>query len=65
MSDRELIAALRRLKVETGSLACMGCGHEHNCGIHGCAILRKTIAWLEQTLAEDRPSSVMGYRDER
>ena len=26
MSDRELIAALNRLKVETGSLACMGCG---------------------------------------
>lgn len=28
MSDRELLAALRRLKVEAGSLACMGCGHE-------------------------------------
>ena len=41
MSDRELIAALRRLKVETGSLVCLGCGYEHNCGIHGCAILRK------------------------
>ena len=65
MSSRELIAALRRLKVETGSLACMGCGYEHNCGIHGCAILRKTISWLEQTLAEDRPHSVMEYRDER
>ena len=65
MSDRELIAALRRLKVETGSLVCVGCGYERNCGIHGCAILRKTIAWLEKTLAEDRPSSVMEYRDER
>lgn len=41
MSDRELIAALRRLKVETGSLVCVGCGYEHNCGIHGCAILQK------------------------
>ena len=65
MSDRELIAALRRLKVETGSLVCLGCGSEHNCGVHGCAILRKTIAWLEQTLAEERPSSVMEYRDAR
>lgn len=65
MSGRELIAALRRLKVETGSLVCVGCGYEHNCGIHGCAILRKTIAWLEQTPAEGRPSSVMEYRDER
>jgi hypothetical protein len=65
MSSRELIAALRRLKVETGSLVCVGCGYEHNCGVHGCAILRKTIAWLEKTLAEDRPSSVMEYCDER
>lgn len=65
MSDRELIAALRRLKVQTGSLACLGCGYEHNCGIHGCRILRETVAWLEQTLAEGRTSSVMEYRDER
>ena len=65
MSDRELIASLRRLKVQTGSLACLGCGREHNCGIHGCAILRKTIAWLERKLAEDKLRSVMEYRDGR
>lgn len=46
MSDRELIAALNRLKVETGSLACMGCGYEHNCGVHGCAILREAEAYI-------------------
>ena len=63
MSDRELIAALRRLKVETGSLVCVGCGYEHNCGIHGCAILRKTIAWLERKLAEGNACSVTEYRD--
>ncbi len=65
MTDRELIAALRRLKVQTGSLACLGCGYEHNCGIHGCAILREMIAWLERKLAESRACSVMEYRDER
>nr|DAI79744.1 MAG TPA: hypothetical protein [Caudoviricetes sp.] len=65
MGDRELIAALWRLKVKTGSLVCVGCGYEHNCGIHGCAILRKTIAWLERKLAEDKARSVMEYRDER
>lgn len=64
MSDRELIAALRQLKVETGSLVCLGCGYEHDCGIHGCAILREMIAWLERTLAEGRPHSVMECRDE-
>lgn len=36
----DLIKALRSLSIETGSLACLGCGHEHNCGIHGCAIIR-------------------------
>ena len=65
MRDEDLLAALRRLKVETGSLVCVGCGHEHNCGIHGCAILRKTIAWLERKLAEDKSRSVMEYRDGR
>lgn len=48
MSDRELIAALNRLKVETGSLACMGCGYEHNCGIHGCAVIREVSETLQR-----------------
>jgi len=30
MRDQELVNALRRLKVEIGSLACLGCGYEHN-----------------------------------
>ena len=37
----DLLRAIRRLKVETGSLACFGCGYERDCGIHGCAILRE------------------------
>lgn len=41
MNDKDLLQALRRLKVETGSLACLGCGHENNCGLNGCAILRE------------------------
>lgn len=48
MNLTELIKALKRLKVETGSLACMGCGHEHNCDIHGCAIIRAAVDALEQ-----------------
>lgn len=43
MKDNELISALKRLKVETGSLACQGCGYEHNCGIHGCALISAAI----------------------
>ena len=41
MRDQELVSAIRRLKVETGSLACMGFGHEHNCGVSGCAVMRE------------------------
>lgn len=63
MSDNDLIAALRRLKVQTGSLVCLGCGREHNCGIHGCAILRETISFVEKKLWEDKSRSVMAYRD--
>nr|DAW08212.1 MAG TPA: hypothetical protein [Caudoviricetes sp.] len=51
MKTDELIEALRRLKVQTGSLACLGCGHEHNCGVHGCAIMREAADKL-QAVAE-------------
>lgn len=47
MTTNKLIKALQRLKVETGSIACLGCGHEHNCGIHGCAIIREAAEKLE------------------
>lgn len=63
MKDNELIAALRRLRVETGSLACLGCGHEHSCGIHGCAVMRAAADRLEALTQADRPQSVMTYRD--
>lgn len=46
MEHKELLAALRRLRVQTGSLACAGCGHEHNCGVHGCAIIREAVKAL-------------------
>ena len=46
MTRTELLAELRRLKVQTGSIACLGCGYEHNCGIHGCAILREAETYI-------------------
>ena len=48
MKTNELIAALRRMKVETGSLICFGCGHEHNCSTRGCALIREAADQLEQ-----------------
>lgn len=49
----KIIPMLRRLKIETGSLACLGCGHENSCSIHGCAILRETIEILEDVAEKE------------
>lgn len=48
MRTEDILAALRRVKVETGSLACMGCGCEHDCGIHGCRIMREAAELIEK-----------------
>ena len=54
MTTNDLLEALARLRVETGSLACLGCGHEHNCSTHGCQILREAADQLEHFTAENR-----------
>ena len=48
LTVEELIKTLRRGMVETGSLLCLGCGHEHNCSTHGCAIMRQAADVLEE-----------------
>ena len=53
MKDADLIQALKRIMVQTGGLICLGCGHEHNCGVHGCAVIREAAReavgkWLRQ-----------------
>ena len=50
MDYQKTMQALKRLRVETGSLACFGCGHEHNCSTQGCAILRNAVAHMEAAL---------------
>lgn len=50
MDYLETMQTLKRLRVETGSLACFGCGHEHNCSTQGCAILRNAVAHMEAAL---------------
>ena len=60
MERNQLIDALRRMQVETGSLVCLGCGREHNCGVHGCAIIREAVEALRETpkwisLADQHP----------
>ena len=41
-----LIRDLKRLSVETGSLACLGCAHENSCGVRGCALIREAVQQL-------------------
>ena len=43
MTREELITALRHMAPETGSLHCLGCGYEHNCSTHGCAVIRAAV----------------------
>lgn len=47
MNRARLIHELNHLKVQTGSLACIGCQHEDNCGIKGCAIIQAAVEQLE------------------
>lgn len=56
MKREELIQALDRLKVQTGSLACLGCGYEHNCSAKGCRILREAAEQLSTSKEERRAS---------
>lgn len=62
MTTIELIRALWRIKVQTGSLACLGCGYEHDCGIHGCRIICEAAKQLEMQMPAPRkrePPSVL------
>jgi len=52
MERTELIRALKGMKAETGSLICLGCGHEHNCTTQGCAIIRAAAEELEKIEAQ-------------
>lgn len=60
MKDIDLIQALKRIKVQTGGLICLGCGHEHNCGVHGCAVIRAAAQRLEELLRYKEAIDRMG-----
>lgn len=48
MEVHEIVNRLHRMAVNTGTLNCFGCGYEHNCGAHGCAVMRKAADKLEE-----------------
>ena len=43
MDYEKTLEELKHMKVETGSFVCLGCGYEHNCSIHGCAVMNEAI----------------------
>ena len=53
MNYEEIVKWLRSKKVETGSLLCLGCCYEHNCGIHGCAVMRAAADAMENLQTEN------------
>lgn len=69
-----LIHELNHLKVQTGSLACMGCQHEDNCGIKGCALIRAAVEhleviqgfeeWLQEQATSDKKQAIGDDPDE-
>lgn len=52
MTPEEVLCVLDALAVQTGSLACLGCGHEHNCSIHGCTFIREAEQTIKLLIAE-------------
>lgn len=53
MQTENIIKSLRRMAVNTGTLNCLGCGLEHNCGIHGCRVLREAADKLDELQQEN------------
>lgn len=42
----EELRQLHRLAIERRPEACLGCGLEHDCSVHGCAVIRKALQLL-------------------
>lgn len=44
--SKELVRQLDILAVEHRPEACLGCGMEHDCSVHGCAVINKAADLL-------------------
>lgn len=52
MNDKELLEAMRRI-AQPDEHRCFGCGYEHGCSLHGCAVIQKAIARLKELTKEE------------
>lgn len=48
VSNQEIAEKLRDMAVNTGTLNRLGCGFEHNCSVHGCAVLKQAAELISQ-----------------
>ena len=53
-------------RISTDNHRCFGCGQEHDCSIHGCAIIREAAALIEglqgSLTASEEARSELGKR---
>lgn len=59
----DLVRQLRRLSIERRPEACLGCGSEHGCSVHGCAVIKQAadaIAELQGKLAQYKQAEAEG-----
>ena len=42
----EELRQMHRLSIEHRPEVCSGCGLEHDCSVHGCAVIRKALRLL-------------------
>jgi hypothetical protein len=53
----ELTRMLRRLAIEKRPFACIGCGLEHRCSLHGCAVLLRTADIISDKSDKEEPEN--------
>ena len=68
VATEDIVSMLRHVSVETGSLTCLGCGHEHNCTTRGCVLIREAADRLDALrgpaiIPQDEPLSIEQLRE--
>lgn len=57
--EREFERQLRRCAIERRPEACLGCGFEHGCSVHGCAVIKKAIETIKELDDFDKTQSAL------
>lgn len=61
MNEENLLLELRRISC-LDNLRCLGCGYEHSCSIHGCAIINEAVQRLE-TLTKSKANDPLSLEE--